>query len=250
MIIDFSKLSTIKIGSKIDVKIINEYNYNDEIIIGRATNSLVCGGNIGVLDDKYDFIKIEDGYLKVGAKTKNSKLYNFTRQNNISGFEFLSKLPGSVGGSVKMNAGMKTYEISKNLVAINGIEKKSFEFGYRYSKIEIPIFEIWFEMTTGFDKNLVKEFSKMRNNQPKSPSLGSAFKNPIGDYAGRLIEKVGLKGIKIGDVGFSEIHSNFLVNYGNGSCEDVEKAIKEAQKRVFEEFGINLEKEIKIIKNI
>jgi len=247
MILDFSKLSTIKIGSKLDVKIINEDNYNNEIIIGRATNSLVCTGNIGILDDKYDFIKIEDGILKVGGKTKNSKLYNFTKKHNIAGFEFLSKLPGSIGGSVKMNAGMKQYEISNNLLAINQIPKDKFEFEYRYSNINIPIFEVWFEIKEGFNKNLVLEFSKMRNNQPKLPSLGSAFKNPNGDYAGRLIEAIGLKGIRFNGVGFSEIHSNFLVNYGNGKCEDVINAINTAKKRVFEEFGINLQEEIKIL---
>ena len=246
MKIDFSKLSTIKIGSILDVKIIDEDNYNDEIIIGRATNSLVCSGNIGVLSDKYDFIKIEDGILKVGGKTKNSKLYNFTKKHNIGGFEFLSKLPGSIGGSVKMNAGMKQYEISNNLLAINKIDKNNFEFGYRYSNINLPIFEVWFEIKEKFNPQLVDEFSKMRNNQPKHPSLGSAFKNPENDYAGRLIEAVGLKGVKFNDVGFSEIHSNFLVNYSNGKCEDVINAINEAKKRVYLEFGIKLQEEIKI----
>lgn len=246
MKIDFSKLSTIKIGSILDVKIIDEDNYNDEIIIGRATNSLVCSGNIGVLSDKYDFIKIEDGILKVGGKTKNSKLYNFTKKYNISGFEFLSKLPGSIGGSVKMNAGMKQYEISNNLLAINKIDKNNFEFGYRYSNINFPIFEVWFEIKEKFNPQLVNEFSKMRNNQPKLPSLGSAFKNPENDYAGRLIEAVGLKGKKFNEVGFSEIHSNFLVNCSNGKCEDVINAINEAKKRVFLEFGIKLQEEIKL----
>ena len=152
MIIDFSKLSTIKIGSKIDVKIIDEDNYNDEIIIGRASNSLVCNGKIGILDDKYDFIEIIDDKLRVGAKTKNSKLYNFTRQNNIAGFEFLSKLPGSIGGTIKMNAGMKSYEISDNLISINGIDKNKFEFGYRYSNIDFPIFWTEFEIKKGLIK--------------------------------------------------------------------------------------------------
>ena len=247
MIVDFSKLSTIKIGVKLDVKIINENNYNNEILIGRASNSLVCGGNIGVLSDKYDFIKIENNKLVVVAKTKNSKLYNFTRQNNIAGFEFLSKLPGSIGGTIKMNAGMKSYEISNNLISVNEIEKNNLEFGYRFSNINFPIFYAKFEIKNGFNKNLVDTFSKMRKNQPKNPSLGSAFKNPNGDYAGRLIEAVGLKGIKFGEVGFSEIHSNFLVNYGNGSCEDVIIALSEAKKRVFEEFGITLQEEIKVI---
>jgi len=246
MIIDFSKLSTIKIGSKIDVKIIDENNYNNEIIIGRASNSLVCNGDIGILDDKYDFMEIVGDRLRVGGKTKNSKLYNFTRQNNITGFEFLSKLPGSVGGTIKMNAGMKSYEISDNLISINGIDKNNFEFGYRYSNIEFPVFWAEFEIKKGFKKELVEMFSQMRNNQPKNPSLGSAFKNPKNDFAGRLIEAVGLKGVRFGKVGFSEIHSNFLVNYGGGSCEEVINALNEAKRRVFNESGIKLEKEIKI----
>jgi len=246
MIIDFSKLSTIKIGSKIDVKIIDEDNYNNEIIIGRASNSLVCGGDIGILSDRYDFIEIVGDKLKVGAKTKNSKLYNFTRKFDIAGFEFLSKLPGSIGGTIKMNAGMKNYEISNNLISINGIDKNNFEFGYRYSNINFPIFWVEFEIKKGFQKELVLNFERMRKNQPKLPSLGSTFKNPKEDYAGRLIEAVGLKGEKFGGVEFSKIHSNFLVNINNGNCSDVIKAIKEAKKRVFEEFGINLEEEVKI----
>ena len=246
MIIDFSKLSTIKIGSKIDVKIIDENNYNNETIIGRASNSLVCGGDIGILSDRYDFIEIEGNKLKVGAKTKNSKLYNFSRKNNIAGFEFLSKLPGSIGGTIKMNAGMKNYEISNNLLSINGIDKNSFEFRYRYSNIDFPIFWAEFEIKKGFNKELVENFNQMRLNQPKLPSLGSAFKNPKGDFAGRLIEAVGLKGVKFGGVGFSEIHSNFLVNYGNGKCKDIKIAINEAKRRVFLEFGVKLQEEIKI----
>jgi UDP-N-acetylmuramate dehydrogenase len=101
MIIDFSKFSTIKIGSKIDVKIVDENSYNGEIIIGRASNSLVCGGNISILDDKYNFIEIKNGILKVGAKTSNRALYNFAKKNDISGFEFLSKLPGVLAEQLK-----------------------------------------------------------------------------------------------------------------------------------------------------
>ena len=246
MIIDFSKFSTIQIGSKLNVKIINEENYNNEIIIGRASNSLVCSGKIGILDDRYNFITIKNNILKVGAKTSNRALFNFAKQNNLAGFEFLAKLPGSIGGTIKMNAGMKNYEISNNLISINNKDKNKFEFGYRYSNINEVIFYAEFEIKKGFNTTLVNEFNQMRKNQPKLPSLGSAFKNPKNNYAGVLIEKVGLKGVKFGGVGFSEIHANFLVNYGNGSCEDVINAINEAKKRVFEEFGIKLEEEIKI----
>ena len=246
MIIDFSKYSTIKIGSKIRVKITDEANYNNGIIIGKASNSLVCSGNIGILDKKYNFIKIENNILKVGGKTSNRALYNFTKLYNISGFEFLSKLPGTVGGTIKMNGGMKNFEISTPLLSINGKNRDNFIFKYRYSNINSPIFTAEFKIEKGFNFELVEIFKNMRNNQPKLPSLGSAFKNPPNDFAGRLIEKVGLKGVKFGEVGFSKIHSNFLVNYGKGSCENVIQALNEAEKRVFEEFGIKLEKEIKI----
>jgi len=246
MIIDFAKFSTIKIGSKLNVKIINEENYNNEIIIGRASNSLVCSGKIGILDERYNFITIENNILKVGAKTSNRALFNFAKKNNLAEFEFLAKLPGSIGGSIKMNAGMKRYEISNNLISINNKDKNSFEFRYRYSNINEVIFYTEFEIKKGFNQKLVDEFNQMRKNQPNLPSLGSAFKNPKNNYAGALIEKVGLKGIKFGDVGFSEIHANFLVNYGNGKCTDVINALNEAKKRVFEEFGIKLEEEIKI----
>jgi len=146
-----------------------------------------------------------------------------------------------------MNAGMKSYEISNKLISINGIDKNNFEFGYRYSNINFPIFWAEFEIKKGFDKELVETFNQMRKNQPKLPSLGSAFKNPKGDFAGRLIEAVGLKGVRFGGVEFSKIHSNFLVNVNSGKCEDVKSAINEAKRRVFLEFGIKLEKEIKII---
>jgi UDP-N-acetylmuramate dehydrogenase len=119
-----------------------------------------------------------------------------------------------------MNAGMKSYEISNKLISINDKNKNNFKFSYRYSNINEPVFYAEFGIKKGFKSELVEEFKKMRNNQPKLPSLGSAFKNPPNNFAGALIEKVGLKGVKFGDVGFSEIHANFLVNYGNGKCKD------------------------------
>jgi len=252
-IIDFSKFSTIKIGPKKNVKIINETNYNGEFLIGRATNTLIspAASNLAVLDDRYKYIKIKNGYLHVGGKTNNQILYNFCKKNDIGGFEFLSRLPGTIGGSVKMNAGVKDYEISNNLLALktlNGLkEKKEFEFNYRYSNIDEPVFEAVFEIKEKFDFTLDETLKKIRSNQPKEPSLGSVFKNPDNDYAGRLIESVGMKGMIKGGVKISEIHANFFVNTGGGTFDDMLFLINEAKKRVFENFGINLEEEIKII---
>jgi UDP-N-acetylmuramate dehydrogenase len=253
MIVDFSKFSFIKIGPKIDVKIINENNYKNEFLIGRATNTLISpfASNLAILDDRYKFIEIKNGYLKVGAKTKNQSLYHFCKRNNIGGFEFLAKLPGSIGGSIKMNAGVKNFEISNNLVAvktINGwMEKKEIDFKYRFSNINEPVFEAVFELKENFDYELDKKLKILRKNQPKEPSLGSVFKNPKGDFAGRLIEAVGMKGMKKGGVKVSEIHANFFVNIGGGTFDDMIYLINEAKKRVYSEYGITLEEEIIII---
>ncbi len=251
-IIDFSKFSSIKIGPKIKVKIIDEYNYNSEFLIGRATNTLISPNvkNLGILSDKYKYIEYKNGYLKVGAKIKNRTLYNFCKKNNLGGFEFLAHIPGSVGGSIKMNAGVKNEEISNNLIALKTDtikEKKDFVFTYRYSNINTPIFEAVFEIKRDFDFELDFKLKNFRKNQPKIPSLGSVFKNPQGDFAGRLIEAVALKGAKKGGIKISEMHANFFVNIGDGNFEDMIYLIDMAKKRVFEKFGIMLEEEIIIL---
>lgn len=90
----------------------------------------------------------------------------------------------------------------------------------------------------------------MRDNQPQNPSAGSCFKNPPENFAGKLLDECGLKGKKIGDMAFSPTHANFLVNLGNGTYEQAIELIKLAQKKVYENSGIELELEIKIVKNL
>lgn len=150
-----------------------------------------------------------------------------------------------------MNAGLKEYEIFNQLLSIETVsgkkEKKDIEFGYRYTNINEPILEIVLALSYGFDEEKVMMFKKMRANQPSTPSAGSCFKNPLGDYAGRLIEAVGLKGLRVGDMEFSVEHANFLVNHDEGSFKDAMYLIQEAQKRVWDEFGIWLECEIAVL---
>jgi UDP-N-acetylmuramate dehydrogenase len=252
MIIDFSKYSSIKIGPAIEVKEIDESNYNNEFIIGKATNTLVSPSakNLGIISKRYDYIKIKNGYLIVGAATSNRKLYGFTKSKNIGGFEFLRNLPGSIGGSIKMNAGVKDEEIFNHLLAIKSnklIEKHQIDYGYRYTNINFPIFEAIFEISSNYSNKKDEFLKNLRKNQPKGPSLGSVFKNPKGDFAGRLIEAVGLKGYSKGGVKISEIHANFFINYNNGTFDDMMFLINLTKQKVFEQFGIKLELEIKII---
>ena len=146
-----------------------------------------------------------------------------------------------------MNAGVKEEEISNNLLAINGKDKNNFDFSYRNSSINEPVFVALFEIKRNYDKKLDEYLKNLRKNQPKEPSLGSVFKNPKGDFAGRLIEKVGMKGKVKGGIKISEIHANFFINIGGGTFEDMMFLINEVKKRVFEEEGIKLELEIKIV---
>ena len=150
-----------------------------------------------------------------------------------------------------MNAGLKEYEIFNHLVALRTatgwLPKAVVPHGYRTTGIKGVVFEAAFEIDKGFDPVKVEMFKKMRSNQPGDPSAGSAFKNPPGDYAGRLLEAVGLKGCRLGGMAFSDKHANFLVNLGEGTFEEAAELLETAKKRVYEAFGITLEREVIVI---
>lgn len=251
-IIDFKRYSSIHIGSVKEVLVINEIaDYQDFQIIGRGNNLLIssnCGKKFAILGEEFDYIKDEDNKLYVGCATTSGKLLTYTRKNNIANLEFLAKLPGNLGGLVKMNAGLKSWEIFNYIHSIKTkdgyILKKDIDFSYRHTQINTIVYEVVFNKDFGFSQSKQNEFTKMRDNQPQMASAGSCFKNPKGDFAGRLIEAVGLKGIKVGDMEFSNTHANFLVNHGNGTFEDAIKLISLAKKRVKEEFDVDLETEI------
>lgn len=253
--INFSKFSSFKIGTAIDVTLLDDCETlpNDYYLIGSCNNILIGTQPppLVKLSKKYDYIKIEGNTLKIGAATPSGKIASFCKKHNIANFEFVSHLPGTLGGLVFMNAGLKEYEIFNNLISISTcdgeLNKKEIDFGYRFTNISSPILEATFELTCGFDETKVEMFKKMRSNQPSTPSAGSCFKNPDADYAGRLIEEVGLKGVLKGGMSFSEEHANFLVNNGNGTFLDAIFLIQEAQKRVYEKFKIWLECEIAVL---
>ena len=253
--INFSQFSSIKIGGELDVTILQDcnINYEDYYIIG-ACNNILIGKEpppLLKLDKKYDYIEVQEGILKIGGATPSGKIVSFCKKNDIGGFEFLSHLPGTLGGLVAMNAGMKEFEIFNDLISVktcNGdFEKKEIDYGYRYSDIKSPILEAKFELKKGFEKEKLEIFRTMRQNQPKTPSAGSCFKNPKEDYAGRLIEAVGLKGFRAGGMEFSKEHANFLVNVENGTFDEAIYLIQEAQKRVYDAFGTWLECEIAVL---
>ncbi|PAF54194.1 UDP-N-acetylenolpyruvoylglucosamine reductase [Helicobacter sp. 13S00482-2] len=253
--IDFSKYSSIKIGSSLPVKVIqNLQDINEDLqIIGYGNNLLVSheAKNIAILGEDYDYLLDKNDFIEVGGATSSAKIYRHFKDLNLAGLEFLRTLPGSLGGLVKMNAGMKEYEIKNVLdcVCIDGkwVDVNSLSMGYRSSDIKGVILAARFKKISGFRTELVKTFETMRSSHPKKPSCGSCFKNPEGNFAGKLLESVGLKGYNIGDVGFSKEHANFLINLGKGSFEDAINLIDLGKKRVFDEYGVKLQEEVIII---
>ena len=253
--IDFSKYSSIKVGQPTEVLILEKGDSipQDRYLIGGANNLLVSPNPPPLMMLSKDFadIKQEDNMLIIGSAMPTGRIVSYAKKHNISGFEFCSKLPGTLGGMLAMNAGVKSYEIFNILhsVEINGkwILKEDIEYGYRFAKLGGIATAAKFEIVKGFSQELLNELLTLRSNQPHDPSAGSAFKNPEGDYAGRLIEAVGLKGFKKGDMTWSEIHSNFLVNLGNGKFDDAQYLIDLAKQKILHEFGIELIEEIKIL---
>lgn len=172
--------------------------------------------------------------------------------------------PGLVGGALKMNAGGRLGEIGAVVESVRGISPlgehvfSNAEAGFRYRNSAFPKDVILTFATLRFDgadRNKAKSLSetskelviRRKQTQPKQRSAGSMFKNPPGDFAGRLIEAAGLKGTRIGDAQISEVHANFLVNLKNASAADVYELSQLAQRTVFEQSGTLLEYEVKLI---
>jgi UDP-N-acetylmuramate dehydrogenase len=252
--IDFSKHSSIKIGPLAEVFVIEDIDFpKDRYVLGQCNNVLIGPNHppLMVLGKNFDYITIKDDLLLVGAATPGGKLLSFCKKHDIGNFELLPKLPGNIGGMIKMNAGLKEFEIFNYLHSIkteNGIIlKKDIPHGYRWTDFEGIVFEACFELHKGFNEEHLEMFKKMRDNQPHDPSAGSCFVNPKGDAAGRLIQEAGLKGFRIGNMAFSEKHANFLINLGEGTFDEALELIQLAQQKVFEKFGIWLENEVIVV---
>ncbi|WP_292658698.1 UDP-N-acetylmuramate dehydrogenase [Nitratifractor sp.] len=253
--IDFSKYSSIKIGPAVDVLMIEKEDEipEDRYLIGGANNLLLSPTPppLMMLSKNFDYCRIEGDMLEIGAATPTGKILSFARKNDLAGFEFVAKLPGTLGGMLAMNAGVKSHEIFPLLASIRignaWVPAKEIEHGYRYARLPGIATAACFPIRRGYDESLRRELLTLRNNQPREPSAGSAFKNPPGDYAGRLIEAVGLKGYRRGGMAWSDIHANFLVNLGGGTYDEAITLINLAKERVMERFGIPLEEEIKIL---
>jgi len=223
-------------------------------------------GAVIKLGKEFSYIKIiEKDILEVGAATLDRKLANFAKDNNIGNFEFLSCIPGSIGGAITMNSGCYDNEISKVLLSIKALDKSTLteieikkddiNFSYRGTDLKDDLIIISARFKCNINKKSFiekKQSEYIRNKKKTQPSqiktCGSTFKNISRDKkAWMLIKEAGCNKLKVGDAIISEKHCNFFVNNGNAKSSDIEDLINKVKKRVYEKTGVNLELEIKII---
>jgi len=242
----------------------------DTLILGAGSNTLFrdrgVKGAVIKLGKDFNFIKIiEKNVLEVGAATLDRKVADYAKNNNLKGFEFLSCIPGSIGGAIIMNSGCYDHDISNILLSVTvlnktnleEIEVKKEEIDFYYRGTNIPndfiILSAKFEGTKGLkddiEKTQIDFVERKKLSQPSQiKTCGSTFKNISKDKkAWRLIKDSGCEGFTEGDATISKKHCNFFVNNGNAKSSDIENLINRVQKRVFEKTGVSLELEIKII---
>ena len=236
---------------------------------------LGAGSNILIRDGGFEGVVIKLGKpfsrisllnkntLIAGASALDKSVSIFACENSISGFEFLSCIPGSIGGGVRMNSGCFGSDISKILVSVqvmdfNGsvrvIHASDINFLYRSCDLEKNLIFVSATFKGGNDKkNNIKEKTDdlvkiKKNNQPtKIKTCGSTFKNPKNKKAWLLIRDSGCSNMSVGDAYVSEKHCNFFVNKSKAKAQDVEDLIYKVENKVFEKTGIKLELEVEII---
>ena len=193
-----------------------------------------------------------------------SNLANRCASKGLSGLEWAATVPGTVGGAVYGNVGAFNGDVSGNLINAEILTEAGREFwpvekmkyGYRTSilkrneiKAVVLSAELSLKIATKEEVTVkIEQFSERRKStQPPGASMGSMFKNPKGDYAGRLIEAAGLKGTRIGNAEISPVHGNFFINHGQTKASDIRALIELTQKTVADKFGVKLELEVELV---
>lgn len=239
-------------------------------ILGNGTNTLIYDGNLDIsfvslkklqkisVEEKnknFDLVRVESGL-------DLDDLIKFMEENNYTGLENITGIPGSVGGLVNMNGGaygteifdcIEEVEVCKNDGKIEKIKTKDLHFKYRTTEIKENrwiVISALFKFKFGFDHAASEDKREQRKvKHPLDlPNLGSTFKNPEGKFAARLISDAGLKGYQVGGARISDKHPNFVTNIGNATFNDVISVIEHVKEVVFEKFNIKLETEIIILK--
>lgn len=238
-------------------------------VIGRGSNLLVSDKGIeGVvirLGEGLDHLEVEGTTVRVGGGYPLIKLSTLISRQGLSGLEFASGIPGSVGGAVYMNAGAHKSDVSEILTracimfedgTVKWLIKEEMDFSYRTSVLQTKysgiVLEVELQLKTGNREEIVRRMQKnkdyRRETQPwNHPCAGSIFRNPLPNFAGDLVEKAGLRGHQIGGAKISEMHGNFIVNTGSASAKDVLDLIAFVKETIKEKFDVDMHTEVEII---
>ncbi|WP_423801638.1 UDP-N-acetylmuramate dehydrogenase [Neobacillus sp. SAB-20_R2A] len=274
--------TTIKIGGPADIfiepssvenlqkvmEVIRNHHLNWRAI-GRGSNLLVSDKGIeGVvlkLGNGIDSLEINGTEITVGGGHSLVSLSTLISKKGLSGLEFASGIPGSVGGAVYMNAGAHGSDISKVLTkahilfldgSMEWLSNEELEFSYRTSILQNKrpgiVVEAVFQLEAGEKNSIVAQMQKNKDYRKETqpwnfPCAGSIFRNPLPNYAGKLIEVAGLKGFSIGGAKISEMHGNFIVNAGNATAGDVLALIQHVKDTIYHLYQIKMETEVEII---
>jgi UDP-N-acetylmuramate dehydrogenase len=276
---ELSRYTTFKIGGKADfiaepvnaeqiaelIKLCAEYNM-PYFILGNGSNILASDkgyrGLIIHIMSGMNKINVEGNYIKAQAGASLIRVARIAKDNSLTGMEFASGIPGSVGGAVYMNAGayggeLKDIVVSVKVMNTDGeiydIPGKDMKFSYRHSIIEeqrLIVLETVFCLREGNIQDIEDEMKRLAEARiTKQPleysSAGSTFKRPEGHFAGKLIMDAGLRGFSCGGAQVSEKHCGFVINKGDASAEDVMKLVEHVKKAVYNMSGVELELEVK-----
>ncbi|MBI4397621.1 MAG: UDP-N-acetylmuramate dehydrogenase [Candidatus Omnitrophica bacterium] len=243
-------------------------------VLGRGSNVLFPdegygGVVINMLEFKKDFMCAHEAVAEVSAGMPNNQFVQKCAEHNLGGVEFLSSIPGTLGGAVVQNAGFSRRRGVINEIGnfveevtvltpegrMRTLQKSEINFSYRDSNLrQYVIVKIKLKMISCPQKQVlaeVHENSKYRNDVQdlQHPSAGSVFKNPQAPSpsSGRLIDLAGLRGYRIGDAQISPRHANFFINLGQATCRDMLELIALAKDKVKQKFGVKLEEEIRYV---
>ncbi|MBD0379181.1 UDP-N-acetylmuramate dehydrogenase [Paenibacillus sedimenti] len=273
--------TTWKIGGPADVLVIP--NSKDQVvavikmlhergvpwtIIGRGSNLLVSDKGIrGVvikLGNALETLRFDGATVYAGGSYSFIKLSVLAAKEGLTGLEFASGIPGSVGGAVYMNAGAHGSDVSRILKQAEVIldtgelvtmQAEDLQYAYRHSILHtLPgiVTEAVFELQVGDRKEIAGAMAAYRDRRLRTQPLqlacaGSVFRNPVGGFAAKLIEEAGLKGKRVGGAEISPLHANFIVNTGNATAVDVLTLIQEVQQIVLDQYGVALVPEVLVM---
>lgn len=249
------------------LKVLKEENY-PFLVIGNGSNILVkdsgYDGAIVEVDSKIADIDVIGDEIVAEAGAKLSRIATIAMENDLAGFEFAHGIPGNLGGAVVMNAGayggemkdvIKWVEVMDENGEIKTLTLDELDLSYRHSIImekNMIVLRACIKLELGVMGEIADIMAVLMQRRKASqpleyPSAGSTFKRPEGYFAGKLIQDAGMKGYKYGNAMVSDKHSGFVINTGDATATEVLQVIDDVRKKVYDDFGVMMEPEVKII---